>query len=213
MLRYQATLLPDVWPGGAFTAPRKSAPFRSSFSDTLALLDDELRHVGASDVELAVGFTGGHRDIRDDGGIRVDAKAGPPVVVSFTDESGQRQRYPCDTYDNWGDNIRAIALGLKALRAVERYGISARMVRAGFKALPAAGGSTPTLSLAHAAQFIARMAGVVYGDAILSDKAIAKQWIRGAQFRTHPDRGGRNEDWTLLQEAERIITAHHGGAL
>src|ERR1700675_3855774 len=49
----------------------------------------------------------------------------PAVIVSFDSKHGPL-RYFCDQFTDWQDNIRAIALGLEALRKVERYGITHR---------------------------------------------------------------------------------------
>jgi hypothetical protein len=48
--------------------------------------------------------------------------------------------YATDCCDYWQHNVRSIALGLQALRAVDRYGITRRGEQyAGFAALPAGG--------------------------------------------------------------------------
>lgn len=213
-LEYRVTELPAVWPGKP-TTYRKKAPFKTQWARTLHILERELKHLGARKIEFALAIRFG--DLRQDGMLRADARPGPAVIVSFIDRDGQRQAYPCDTFAWWQDNLYAIAVVLEDLRRAERYGVQSALLRAGFKALPSAGGSTPTLSTSQAASLIARLSQspVVEDDAkaIQNDREIAKFLIRTAKAKTHPDKGGRNEDWTLLQEAERIITAHHGGKL
>ncbi len=155
-------------------------------------------------------------DLRQDGQLRADARPGPAVIVSFLDRDGHRQAYPCDTFAWWQDNLYAIAIVLEDLRRAERYGVQSALLRAGFKALPAAGATVPTLSTNQAATLIARLVGSADASArageILANPSNAEFCLRLAKAKTHPDAGGRNEDWTLLQEAERIVRAHHGVA-
>jgi len=48
---------------------------------------------------------------------------------------------------------------------------------------------------------------------IAADAEYARQAIRRAAAKTHPDAGGRSDDFQLVQEAKRILEVHHGGAL
>lgn len=126
------------------TKGRKNPQFRSTWSQTLTLLDAELRHLGAKNVVVEVAMTA--RDIRLDGWPRADARASfPGVIVSFDSRFGPL-RYLTDTFENggywvpgglgrpgrmeyvpgWQNNLRAIALSMEALRAVDRYGVSKR---------------------------------------------------------------------------------------
>lgn len=213
-LEYSVTELPPVWPGKK-TTYRKTAPFKTQWARTLHILERELKHLGARKVEFACAIRMG--DLRQDGQLRADARPGPAVIVSFIDRDGHRQAYPCDTFAWWQDNLYAIAVVLEDLRRAERYGVQSALLRAGFKALPSAGATTPTLSTGQAAHLIARLAGSENAETrakdLLSTRANAAMLLRVARAKTHPDAGGRNEDWTLLQEAERIVRAHHGGQL
>jgi len=47
----------------------------------------------------------------------------PGVVLFFNGKHGEIAM-PCDTYDSWTANLRALSLTLTALRAVDRYGAS-----------------------------------------------------------------------------------------
>lgn len=210
-LQYTITDLPPVWPGKRARSTKK-APFKSQWTKTLHALERELRHLGARSVEIALEIRYG--DLRQDGMLRADARPKAPVILSFIDRDGQRQAYPCDTFGWWEDNLHAIAVVLEDLRRAERYGVQSALLRAGFKALPNAGATTPTLSTGQAASLIARLAGSENVEAraadALANRANADMLIRVARAKAHPDAGGRNEDWTLLQDAERIIRAHHG---
>lgn len=117
-----------AWPGTRTPdRARKSSPFSSSLSDTLGLLSRELRSLGASDVWLEVAIPAGDA-WRLDGRPRAHARADHPgVVLSFTSRALRKElRYATDRFAAWQDNLRAIALGLEALRKVERYGIANR---------------------------------------------------------------------------------------
>jgi hypothetical protein len=219
-LEYTVVELPAVWPGTR-TVFKKRAPFKTQWTRTLELLGRELKHLSARKVEMALAVRPNSYDIRADGMLRADARPGPAVIVSFLDTDGHRQAYPCDTFSWWQDNVYAIAIVLEDLRRAERYGVQSALLRAGFKALPGAGGTVATLSTGQAAHFIARMAGAQrtpaeierVADAIQSDRELAVMAMREAKAKTHPDAGGTNQDWTLLQESERIIRAHFGGSL
>jgi hypothetical protein len=133
------------------TSPRRGAHvFRASWRDTLVMLGDEIERIGGQPpVVFQIDVTEG--DIRLDGMLRANAKAGHPgVVVSFLSDFGPL-RYATDAYerqwghgmDSWQANIRAIALTLEALRSIDRWGVSKRGEQyTGWKALPASTGTT-----------------------------------------------------------------------
>lgn len=213
-LEYVVKDLPPVWPGKRATHHRR-APFKTQWARTLNALERELRHLGARKIEMALDIRLG--DLRQDGMLRADARPKPAVILSFLDRDGQRQAYPCDTFAWWQDNLYAIAVVLEDLRRAERYGVQSALLRAGFKAIPAAGNTTVALTTNQAATLVARFATnggpTIAADAVLGSHERAKQFIRMAQSRVHPDAGGRNEDWTMLQEAKRVLSAHFGAGL
>lgn len=115
------------WPGGLLIKPivqwpgeptpwsrRQSAPFRSSWSSTLEVLERELRVISAKARVLQVDIA--ERYFRIDGYPRADARSNGPGVILTFDAFGGSLSYPCDTFDDWQDNVRAIALALEALR-------------------------------------------------------------------------------------------------
>jgi hypothetical protein len=86
--------------------------------------------------------------------------------------------------------------------------------------LPAS--TTPALSAREAAAVVARRSGADDEDTvdlILDDREWAKEAVRRAVKRTHPDspdrtdRGGSTDDYMLVQEAKRVLEAHHGVTL
>lgn len=118
--------------------------FRTSWSQTLQLLDRELGYLKATNVVFQIDVT--EADLRLDGMLRANAKVDfPGVKIAFDSKFGPltystdayEKQYGYSTLESWQANIRAIALGLESLRAVDRYGITRRGEQyVGWKALP-----------------------------------------------------------------------------
>ena len=189
-----------VWPGERTRCPRRSQ-FRSSFSETLELLKSELRRLRAESVVIEAYVE--ERDIRIDGWIRATARSfDPGIILSFDSKVGPL-RYPCDTYNDWQDNLRAIGLALQALRAVDRYGVTSHAEQyRGWHALPDPNGSTDR---ATAAGFVAGVSGVSVRK-ILEDAEIRKTALRVAAKALHPDMdSGDEEKFKRLQECKAVL--------
>src|SRR5207245_2884705 len=131
----------------------------------------------------------------------------PGVILSF-ESDGKPLSFPCDRYTGITVNVRAIALALEALRAVDRYGVTrhAEQYQAWLRieAAPLAGFRTKE----DAAMFIATQAEVlpqeeyeVSARAIVSDPDWRQGKYRVAAKRLHPDRGGNEELFVKLQQA------------
>lgn len=208
------TIAPIVaWPGAANPDPR-SSPFRAKFSDTSKTFAFEMFKFKATDIVLEMFIR--ERDIRNNGWIREEARAFQPgVIVSFkSQQAGGAVRFPCDTFDDWRDNLRAIALSLEALRKVDRYGVTKRAEQfAGWKAIPATTG--PTMTAQAAAQLIEDTTFGYFADNILQDAPYARKAIRAAINVTHPDKqpNGDRTEYDKVEVARRVLTAHHGVAL
>src|SRR5947208_1880483 len=80
----------------------------------------------SSDADGGDQFAVTESDIRLDGRPRARAVASHPGVVLAFDSRHGPLKYAVDTFDRWQDNLRAIALGLEHLRAVDRYGVTRR---------------------------------------------------------------------------------------
>lgn len=208
-----------TWPG-TFTRQRKPSPFTASFRETLQVLDRELSFLGADEavVQLAVAESA----IRLDGTLRGDRKPPehPGVVLAFTSKRYGPLQYATDVFERgwgrdsdtaWRQNLRAIALGLEALRKVDRYGISRRGEQyVGWKQL---GSGTPmaaassTMTLEEAARFIAEAAGSpAWGTkGIIGIAANRQSAYRLAAVKLHPDAGGSTEDFQRLQAAKALL--------
>lgn len=198
----------EIKPLGLWTAPvtrnRPYCRFRSNWSDTLTLLDRETTKLGATLVVLQVDVTAG--EIRRDGMLRADARVHfPGVRVSFTSRHGSLT-YATDRYSHWQDNIRAVALSLEALRAVDRYGVSGSGEQyQGWTAI-AAEPHTPAMTAEQAADYLATHAGngSTPSDIVASKEARDKAY-RAAARNLHPDHGGDPHQFSRLNEARSLL--------
>lgn len=224
----------ETWPGEQ-TAERQSHRFRKTvrrqsdwrgsykttvsevdWSGTVALLERELEHLDAENILLQMAVT--DRDIRQDGWIRANARPEHPGVILTFDSRHGPLSYPCDTFTDWQANVRGIAKSLEWLRGVDRYGVSKRGEQyTGWGRLPPAGGSTSTMTAEVAAKVVAEAGGdgMAFEDDIellLGYEDLCKKAYRKAAAHTHPDHGGSTRDFQLVQEAKRVLWAHHGMA-
>ncbi len=194
------------WPGEATPAgERGSSRFRASWQATLKLLRTEITALEPERTIVQMDLT--EHAIRRDGLPRADARpSSPGVVLSLELEPGVWAHFPCDSYLDWEDNVRAIALTLHALRAIDRYGVTKRGEQyAGWKQIPAQTGGGG-LSLDEAAETLAKYAGIRGNGAALRASAEVRQIAyRKAAARTHPDAGGSVEAFQLVGEAKRLL--------
>lgn len=199
------------WPASLErTKSPKRSRFDTSWGTTLSQLRDELRHLSARDVVIQIDLD--ERQIRLDGYPRADARPrSPGVIISFESKHGP-QSYPCDTFADWQDNVRAIALTLHNLRAIDRYGVSKRGEQyKGWGALPPAGGTSTTMTATAAADFLARAEdrGADPDDYLWNSEGMLHAY-RNAAKRLHPDApGGSHEAFTTLSIAKRVLEQHH----
>lgn len=160
-----------------FHARSQPNRFGAGWRETRRLLEHELDHLGAHEVVIELAL--GEGDLRLDGWPYADARtAHPGVVLSFDSRHGPL-RYGTDAFPTWQANVRAIALGLEALRKVERYGIGKRGEQyVGWKALPAP--------------------GVDRGRTLIDEHGSLSAAIKA----THPDHGGDRGDFEAVMAAK-----------
>lgn len=194
------------------TRNRRPSRFRASWASTRGQLAQELRALDARKVEIRLDIPASQ--IRQDGlPYAVAQVRSPRVVVSFDTPERTRLVFPCDTWSDWRDNLRAIALSMEALRAVDRYGVTkGREQFQGFKALPNEGGSTATMTAEAAAEVIAGLAGSpVSAPALVRDRSLLGGLYRAAARAAHPDApGGSHDAFTRLQTAKAVLERHFG---
>jgi hypothetical protein len=200
--KHEITFEPvQQWPGKP-TGFRRSSQFKSTLEKTQQLLDKELAFLNAKNVVLQIYVD--RSEIRLDGGLRAGASPKKPgVILSFSCKHGQLM-YPCDTYADWKDNLRAIALALEALRSVDRYGVTSRAEQyRGWQQLPAPSESS-VVSPDDARTFLGKILGCS-ASTLATEPIILRSAIRKAQQKTHPDVGGNPEDFKRVMECEKVL--------
>ena len=127
-MRYTTRPLSDrTWLRPAST--RERSRFDATWSKTQTLLGREIDHLGGRDVVIEIDVR--EQDFKLNGELRANARTPehPAVVVAFETAEHGPMLYRCDRFYapyygqvDWQHNVRAIALTLEALRAVDRYG-------------------------------------------------------------------------------------------
>jgi hypothetical protein len=189
----------STWPPGMAVRPLTRvglrtrgyvrSPFSAGWSSTVRLLQSELAAVKARNVVLEV-------DI-DPAQFR-----SPVVVLSFDGPKVGAVSFPADRFATWQDNLRAIALGMEALRKVDRYGITRSSEQyQGWKQLPVGNGSAASaMTRLDAERVLLDTAGRGSQFATMQD------WHRAARRAAHPDRhDGDRSAWDLVEQAGHVL--------
>ena len=200
-MRFETRPLPPVWPTGQRTPPddRQYSRFKATWNATMNLLQHELRWLEAVEpVIIEAGYRS--HEIRLDGQPRAGARPEDPgVVVSFDSRLGPL-RYVCDAYREHAANLRAIALTLEHLRAVDRYGVTKRGEQyQGWAALPPS--DEGEMNREEAEAFIRRQGA----PNARTDGIPLERLYRLAARRLHPDAGGNPVEWAKLDRARRVV--------
>lgn len=192
-----------------FTGRHTTNPFSSSWTSTLEILERELRALSGKEIVMEVDVS--DRDIRLDRMLRGDARPSTPGVRLCFESKHGPLAYGTDRFYSWQANVRAIALGLEALRKVDRYGISRRGEQyAGWKQLPPGTGATQLGGMT------ADQAREIIMDASMDGPLIAwpaphetERWrlaFTMARRRVHPDRrDGDRTEWDKVEQAARVL--------
>jgi hypothetical protein len=186
---------------------RQYSRFKAGWSQTLDLLERELNHLKAKEINIEGFFA--PKDIRNDGWPKSSARPSQPgVILSFTTKQG-RIVMPCDSFRDWEANLRAIALSIEHLRHVDRYGVTTEEKEqyTGWLRLPAAGAND---EVAECAKILIQHASVGYTTTqVLGSQTVFDSVWREAVRRTHPDanpeRGGADFN-RVINARERIKT-------
>ena len=138
------------WPDAETPAAQRLSryQFKATAFNTQQLLQSEAAKLHASDLIVEV-VGSSELFYRDGTGIRSDRAnkvAHVGVVVHLIGTRFGDLRYSCDTFGGWEANLRAVALGLEALRKVGKPWVNLRFLDGnapagpGPAALPASGG-------------------------------------------------------------------------
>lgn len=171
-----------AWPYPPRT--KRKGLFRSSWSRSLELLGEEVERVDGSD--LMIGVVADDSQFRIDGSLKANAiLKHPGAEVSF-EKDGRRLVFHTDTYDHLHWNLHAVALGLEALRAVDRHGISSGSEQYAVFAQLTAGGPDPER-----------------GRILVEQEG----GLTKALKRYHPDHGGAERDFIDVQAYRTVVEA------
>lgn len=198
-----------AWPHPPTPGRLSSAVFRAGWDDTVVLLAEEAGHLGALH-PIVLQLVCDPSQVRRDGMLRARAQVDHPgVIVTLTSPGRPPLVFATDTYDQpwphampaWQANTRAVALGLRALRAVDRYGITRRGQQyAGFRELEATASPDGFTSADDALRWMRKISGYP------ADMHTAPVAIHRAAVRVlHPDVGGDPADWARLDQARQFL--------
>jgi hypothetical protein len=199
------------------------SPFDSSFSSTLSTLARELDHLHAKTIVLQVGYR--DQDLRMDGMPRANSRMlHDAVALSFESKWGPlryetnefvARGYKRHSEQGWQVNLRAIALGMEALRKVDRYGVSKRGEQyTGWRQLGAASSEselpqTPGEAAAAVHSVVSDLYDIadIHDDGSAGAGAHAADAIREAIMRAHPDKGGDALTFRRVMRARELLDA------
>lgn len=185
----------------------RSSPFKADWRSTLRLLQHELGALGTEDALLQLAITSA--DLTIAGTLATGARPSDPgAILSFASDDFGTLTYQCRKFSNWRDNVRAIALGLEALRKLERYGIADRGQQyAGFAELPSGMAAGAKMSVDQAWRLLCESATLPVSMPMLGDN-VDLVWNMAAKA-WHPDvDGGDEERFKELLAAKDYVKAH-----
>lgn len=196
----------DEWPGDPTPArDRRRAPFKAGWGSTLRDLMRELSWLDAHTVVCQIALE--EKDFRvTDGHPRAQARASHPgVVLAFESKYGPL-KYATDVFDDFTDNMRAIALGLEALRKVERYGITRRGEQyKGWQQLGSGIATNEPMSKDQAWRVLYDLAGLDNGALGSRDISTVDGLYKRAAKLNHPDVGGSDDLMARATEARDVL--------
>ena len=188
------------WPNATFEPDRPEAVFTARMNDTFALLRREVRMLGGRIVTLRVAIS---LDDCNNGRPKKEIKPRHPgVVIEFSSDHGELS-YCCDKFDQWQDNLRAVALTLERLRKAQAYGvITGQQYVGNATALPAPA-REEGLTYHEAVDWLAKNTGFTPDEIKYTDAR--KKAFRKAKRAMHPDAGGKKSDWLMLCKVDEKI--------
>ncbi len=187
---------------GPRTASREMGRFRATWLQTLDLLEYELGKLRAKDIVIQIEDPEGIAGIRNDGSFRLLRSSyfttKSCVVLTFESPKGSISM-PCDRYQDYKDNIRALALSLEALRAVDRYGVTRGNEQ--YRGWTQIGNGNGKMDRASALKFIESLL-----NADIEPHADFRGICRKLKILHHPDHtGGSHETFVAIGQAEEVL--------
>lgn len=193
---------------GPVTTYRTFTPFSASWTSTHTMLRKEAEHLGADLVLIEIDAD--PNQFRLDDNLRANARVNSPrCAVSFTGRHGP-MRLQCDTFTTardaqyaWQANVRAVALGLEALRKVDRYGIA----RSGqqYTGWTAIGSGTPMPAPDRPMTPLEALEVLGIGGTLNPSPQTVRDAYRDAARRTHPDNGGDPAAFRQVVRAKDLL--------
>lgn len=193
---------PLRWTGPSTPASRRRSrwTFKAGWQDTLDLLGRELEHLHAKDIVIEADFR--EQDLRLDGMPRANARQPehPGIRLAFESKYGPLV-YATDSCAFWQHNVRSIALGLEALRAVDRYGVTKRGEQyTGWKELDS---KPAVITPSEAWKTLRALARV--NEHLAPASLTEERIISLARRRSHPDYEGTSETWEQFTRAYEAV--------
>lgn len=198
--RFRPLASPIQRPARGYT----TSPFSGSWPDTLDRLEREIKHVRGTDIVIELDTT--LDQIRNDGWPYSGAKiATPGVRVSFTSKHGPLC-YTCATYNTWQSNLRAVALTLERLRAIDRYGcVKGGEQYQGWAKLPPGRTPAPSGEWASVEDAMRFLSTVGDGDTLSLLPEDLPAVYKAAARKAHPDAGGSTELMARVNAARAYV--------
>lgn len=221
MIEYRIEAIDEDEYPKALKTDQAYSPFDSTFTSTMETLGRECRHLSYRPESLTIKTFHRPYDVLKSGKLRAEVKKPlyPAVIVWFEVWDGKLRRYipmqfECDTFNDWKSNLRAIALGMEALRKVDRYGISSRGAEdahhAGYKQLPPKIELGTGMSVEEAAMLLSRYVMRPYEEIMNVQSAFDSARMAAAR-QEHPDKGGEHEQMAKINLAVETLKAHFNG--
>lgn len=185
---------------------REKWPGAVTVSKALDGLRQQLRLLGCDDLAYIEADVE-DRHIRQDGQLYASARAASPaVIVSARHRRLGDLRWANDRYLTFDQNVRAIAMTIQNLRAIDRYGcVRDNEQFTGFKAIHSQASNTMTREAALTV--FRRHASSPFVD---THESLQRAY-RSARSRTHPDvNGGNQSAWDAVEAAARVLGVANG---
>ncbi|MDR6117244.1 hypothetical protein QE370_000428 [Aeromicrobium sp. SORGH_AS981] len=190
---------------------RRNSLFSAAWSDTASKLCAEVDAISDERgglITIALDVLPGQLKVNGTGLKANQAPSTPAVEVTFDTQHGP-VRFRADAYTRtwgrippWRDNVRAVALTLEYLRAVDRHGAADHGQQyGGFLALEAGTGAVATggMTRDQAEQVLTEWSHFS-GDRLDVNR------LRIARRNAHPDRnGGDQSGWDRVEQAARVL--------